>query len=93
MGAGVFGAVGLPTLLLSQFALGVTDLDFGFVGEIPTTRVFALFGLTDCFVLVRHLQLLFPVQGSCKGVGDRRRVELEATRDEVIGAWFVIRGV
>ena len=93
VGAGVLGAVRVPSVFLLPLAPRDGGHGLGFVGEIPAPRVFPLPFASDLIVLERHLELLFPVQGSCERVGDGWRVELEATRDEVIGAWFVIRGV
>ena len=93
VGTGVLGAVRVPSSFLLSLAPRDGGHDLGFVGEIPAPRVFPLPFASDLIVLERHLKLLFPVQGSCEGVGDGRRVEFEAARDEVIGAWFVIRGV
>ncbi len=93
MGAGLVRSVGLPAFLLFSLAPRDGGDGLGFVGEIPAPRVFPLPFASDLIVLERHLELLFPVQGSRERVGDGWRVELEATRDEVIGAWFVIRGV
>ena len=89
----LFGLVLKP--LCAQAALTFSDalMRGFFVREIPAPRVLSLFCLTDLFVLERHLELLFPVEGSCKGIGDTWGVQTEPAGDEVIGAWSVIRGV
>ena len=93
MRASLVRSIGLPSTPLFFLTPRDGGHGLGFVGEIPALRIFPLPFAPDLIVLERHLELLFPVQGSCEGVGDGGRVELEATRDEVIGAWFVIRGV
>ena len=93
MGAGLVRSVGLPAFLL--FSLAPRDGGDGPlpVGKIPTPRVLPLPLRPDLVVLEGHLELLFPVQGSCEGVEEGRGIKPEATGDKVIGAWFVIRGV
>jgi hypothetical protein len=93
MGTSLLFAVGFPADPFASFTFGGSDLNLVFVGDVPAPRVLPLPFAPDLLVLERHLELLFPVQGSCKGVEDGGRVEPEAASDEVIGAWFVVRGV
>ena len=93
MGAGLVRSVGFPAFFLFFLAPRGGNLGLGRVGEIPAPRVLSLPFALDLVVLERHLELLFPVQGSCEGVRQRRAIEPESTGDKVIGAWFVVRGV
>lgn len=93
LSAFLFGLVLKPFLTQATFALGDTLVCGLFVREIPAPRVLSLLGLADFGVLEGHLQLLFPVQGSRERVLDDRGVQTEPARNEVIGAWSVVRGI
>ena len=89
----LFGLILEPFGAQAALTFSDTLLCGFFIREIPEPRVLSLLCLTDLRILVRHLQLLFPVQGSRERVLDGRGVQTEPARNEIIGAWFVVRGI